>query len=73
LSINAKGHKLSPEEWTVFFNCLHDLVNIYENERNNIAIKKVGINFNSLTFEQKKAFNSLMGYPIMLIFDRDCR
>ncbi|MDD2622827.1 MAG: hypothetical protein WC142_07315 [Bacteroidales bacterium] len=72
LSINAKGLTLSPEEWTAFFNCLHDLVNIYENERNNIAIKKAGVNFNSLTFEQKKAFNSLMGYPIMLIFDRNC-
>jgi hypothetical protein len=71
LSIKADGHKVSDKEWMLFFNCLHELVDIYENERNHIAIQKSGMAFESLTFEQKKEFCKLIGYPIMLHFDKD--
>ena len=70
LSIKTDGHNMSDKEWVLFFNCLHDLVDIYENERNRIAIQKSGMTFESLTFEQKKEFCELIGYPIMLQFDK---
>lgn len=72
LSLKTDGHKVSYKEWVLFFNCLHDLVDIYENERNCIAIQKAGMPFESLTFEQQKEFCDLIGYPIMLYFDKDC-
>ena len=72
LSINAKENKISSNEWLLFFKCLRELVCIYEEERNNIAIKTIGKKFNSLTFEQKKAITEIIGYPIMLNFDEEC-
>ena len=71
LSVKTNGNKMPYKEWVLFFNCLHDLVDIYENERNRIAIQKAGMPFESLTFEQQKEFCDLTGYPVMLYFDKD--
>jgi len=69
LSMNAKENKLSSNEWLLFFKCLHIMVDIFEEERDNLSIKLTGKNFNSLTFEQKEAISDIAGYNIILIFD----
>ena len=72
LSINAKGEKLSSNEWLLFFKCLREVVTVFENERDILSIKKTKKNYNSLNFEQKKVITEVIGYPIMLIFDKEC-
>ena len=72
LSVNAKENKLSSNEWLLFFRCLYEIVNVFENNRDKLSIEKLGKNFNSLTFEQKEAISDIAGYHIMLIFDNEC-
>lgn len=72
LTINAKGNKLSSNEWLLFFKCLQEIVIYFEEERNKLSIEKLGKNFNSLTFEQKEAISDIASYQIVLIFDEEC-
>jgi hypothetical protein len=73
LSINAKGNSVSLNEWLLFFKCLHELVDIFENERDRLSIELTGKKFQSLTFEQKELLANISGgYPFILIFDRIC-
>jgi len=72
ISINAKGNKLSSNEWLLFFKCFQEVANFFEEERDNLSIEKLGKNFNSLTFEQKDAISEIAGYNIILFFDREC-
>ena len=72
LSINAKENKLSSNEWLLLFRCLHEIVDVFEENRDSLSMEKLGKNFNALTFEQKEAISDIADYHILLIFDSEC-
>lgn len=55
-------------DWRVFYNCLHELVKLFDEERNTIALKIWNKDYNSLSFEEKAKIVDLVGYRINIEF-----
>lgn len=55
-------------DWKLFFECLHELIDISEDERNKITLKLWDKTYDSLPFEKQKVVSDIIGYPIILRF-----
>lgn len=70
LSINVKNKKgLSVEEWTLFFDCMYELMSVFEEKKNEIANNKWGNNFDLLNYEQKLAITKIVDFRLSLFFE----
>jgi hypothetical protein len=73
LSTDVKSRNgLSVEEWTLFFQCMHEIVSVFEDKRNEIANNKWGKNFDLLDYNQKIAIFEMIGFHLSLFFDYNC-
>lgn len=64
-----KNNGLSIDEWRMYFNCLKELISVFEEKQNEIALTEWGLNFNSLSDEQKLDLQEIASYRIWLYFD----
>ncbi|NMC98715.1 MAG: hypothetical protein GYA62_03200 [Bacteroidales bacterium] len=73
LSIDVKREKrLTVEEWRFYFKCMHELMKIYENKKNEISLAKWNKEYDSLSFDQKVAVTSVVDYRLYLVFEGYC-
>ena len=63
--------ELSINDWVFFFNTLHEIFSIFEEKQNQLALKTWGIDFNSLSNEQKIGIYEMFPYRVVLFFDRN--
>lgn len=59
---------LSISDWRVFYNCLHELIKLFEDERNKTSLKVWGKDYDSLSFQEKEKIIDLAGYRINIEF-----
>lgn len=69
LVLNANNKKISTKEWKILFECLHKMLNIFDRERNNFALGKLGKRYDDLSFEQKNSITKIIGYAIIILSD----
>lgn len=70
LVLNANNNKkISIKEWKILFECLHKMLNVFDAERNNFALSKLGKKYDDLSFEQKNSITKLIGYAIIILSD----
>ena len=62
---------LSTDTWRLYFTCLHELISIFEEKQNEMAMNKWNKNFNSLSDEKKIAILDVISYRIWLYFAMD--
>lgn len=55
-------------DWRVFYNCLYELVKLFDDERNTMALKIWNKDYNSLSFQEKAKIVDLVGYRINIEF-----
>lgn len=70
-NIEAKN-ELSNDEWKLFFDCFHELVQLIELKKNKISLDKWGIRYNDLSFEKQIAITKYVNFNITIIFNSDC-
>ena len=58
----------SISDWRVFYNCLHELIKLFEDERNKISLKVWDKDYDSLSFQEKEKIIDLAGYRINIEF-----
>ena len=58
----------SISDWRVFYNCLYDLIKLFEDERNKISLKIWDKDYDSLSFQEKEKIVDLAGYRINIEF-----
>lgn len=63
---NKKG--LTINEWKIFFDCMHELLSVYEEKRNEISMNKWNIKYDSLDIEKKIAVTKRVNYILFLFF-----
>jgi len=74
LIVNGKGKNgLSVKEWKFFFDCMSEIIMVYDKRMNEISLEKWNINYKSLPVEKKEAIWNIAGYNLNLLLDRDCR
>lgn len=71
ISIDVQSNGLSLQDWSLFFESMHQLSNVYENKQNELALQKWNQNFNTLPLEKKIAINEVIFHRIWLYFKRD--
>jgi hypothetical protein len=70
LVLNANNNKkISTKEWKLLFDCLHKMLNMFDRERNNFALSKLGKKYDDLSFEQKSSITNIIGYAIIILSD----
>lgn len=58
----------SVSDWRVFYNCLYELVNLFEDQRNEISLKIWNEDYDSLSFKEREDVVDLAGYRINIEF-----
>lgn len=57
---------LSTSDWHFFFNCLRELIELYEDERNKTSLRIFNREYNSLSPEEKENIVDVSGYNIRI-------
>jgi hypothetical protein len=74
LIVDGKRNRgLSIEEWQFFFDCMNEIITVYDNRMNEVSLEKWNMNYKSLSVEEQEAIWDMAGYNINLFLDRDCR
>ena len=69
MSVDIKDNNgFSISDWRVFYNCLHELIKLFEDERNKISLKVWDKDYDSLSFQEKEKIIDLAGYRINIEF-----
>lgn len=58
----------SVSDWRVFYNCLYELVKLFEDERNKISLRIWNKDYDSLSFQEKEDVIDFAGYRINIEF-----
>lgn len=73
LSTDVKSKNgLSVEEWTLFFQCMNEIVSVFEDKKNELANNKWDKNFDLLDYNQQLAIIEIVGFYLSLFFDYSC-
>lgn len=67
-----KNSGLSVNEWKLFFDCIHELILVFEEQKDKLAIEKFGQKYEFLPFEKKSIFADVVGYPLIIDFFDEC-
>ncbi len=59
---------LTVDEWKLFFDCLHELMLAFEEERNRKSIEIWGVEYHSLSYEKMDALTNIVDYNIIIDF-----
>lgn len=71
LNSGAKN-ELANDDWKLFFDCFHELVQLIEIKKNKVSIDKWGVPYNALSFEKQIAVSKYVNFNITIIFNSDC-
>ncbi len=70
LVLNANNNKkISIKEWKILFDCLEKMINVFDTERNNFALKKLGKRYDELSYKEKISIGEVFPYKIMILSD----
>lgn len=62
------GNGFSVSDWQAFYNCLHELIKLFDDERNRISLKTWNKNYDSLSFREKEKIADFASYRINIEF-----
>lgn len=63
-----ENNGFSVSDWRVFYDCLGEIVRLFEDERNKISLKIWNKDYDSLSFQEKAEIIDLAGYRINIEF-----
>lgn len=69
LEVYMKGDRsFSTNDWRIFFNCLHKLIESYDSEKNKVSLRIFGENYDALSFEDKIKVADIINFHIYIRF-----
>lgn len=70
LKVHIKSNNgFSVSDWQIFYKCLHELIELFEDERNKMSMQVWGKDYASLSFQEKDKIIDFTGYRINIEFE----